>query len=134
MTIMEKISDLMSKYLLKRIIYFIPNFKDLIITTVNVIKDEISKTNDYDAFECIIYLDSIRIYSNNENIIKLFEQFLISKLPNDVLVNPHYTVHSVDFEEISRFQTHTHLRLGQLIFQAIKVNTLFNKYVICIND
>lgn len=128
--IMEKTSDMMLNYLFKRIIYFNSNFNDLITKTVNVIKDEISKTNGYDTFECIIYLDSIGIYSNNENIIKQFEQFLISKLPNDVLVYPHYTVHSVNFEDIRRFQTHTHLVLGQRIFQAIKVNILYDRYVI----
>lgn len=128
--IMEKTSDLMLKYLFKRIIYFNSDFKDLITKTVNVVKDEISKTNGYDTFECSIYLDSIGIYSNNENIIKQFEQFLISKLPNDVLIYPHYTVHSVNFEDIRRFQTHTHLVLGQCIYQAIKVNILYDRYVI----
>ncbi|VVC39744.1 Rossmann-like alpha/beta/alpha sandwich fold,Phosphoadenosine phosphosulphate reductase [Cinara cedri] len=121
MTIMEKTSDLMLKYVFKRIIYFINDFKDLINKTVTVIKDDISKTNGCGKFECIVYLNSIGIYSNSENIIKQFEQHLISKLPNDILVYPHYTAHPVNFEDIRNFQTHTHLLLGQHIFQAIKV-------------
>lgn len=121
MTIMENSSDVMFKYVFKRIIYFNPDYKDVVIRTTKIIKDEILKTNSCHKFECIIYMDSIGIYCNIENVIKQFERFLISKLPDNSLIYPHYTVHSINFEDIRRFQTHTHLPLGQFIDEAIKV-------------
>lgn len=118
---MEKTSGMMFKYMFKRIIYFNCGCKDIIIKTVKAIKEEISTINNHDTFECIIYKDFIEIYCNNENIIKMFERLLISKLPNNTLVYPHNTVHSVNFEDIRKFQEHSHLLLGQCIFQAIQV-------------
>lgn len=121
MTIMEKTSDLVFKYVFKRIIYFNSDHKDLIIKTLKVIKDEISTTNSCDSFECIIYKDNIEIYCNDENLIKEFEKFLICKLPDDTLVYPHFTEHPVNFDDIQRFQTFTQQPLGQCICQAIQV-------------
>lgn len=119
---MEETSNLMScKYVFKRIIYFHSNYKDIIIKTVKVIKDDLLTTNSYNTLECIIYLDSIGIYSNNETLIKLFERFLISKLPDNILIYPHYTVNPIRLEDISNFQNHKDLPLGQCIIQAIQV-------------
>lgn len=118
---MEKTSNMMFKYIFKRIIYFNCDCKDLIIQTVKLIKEEISTINSHDTFECIIYKDFIEIYCNNENVIKKFERFLISKLPNNTLVYPHHTEHLVNFENIRSFQEHSHLILGKCISQAIQV-------------
>jgi len=131
MTIMEKTSEMMLKYVFKRIIYFNSDFKDVIIETTKVIKDEILTVNGSNSFEYVIYMDSIRIYCNNENVIKLFERFLISKLPDNTLIHPHYTVNSINFEDIRQFQTHTDLPLSQLISQGIQVLIiLFRKSVL----
>jgi len=121
LTKMEKTSNLVFNYVFKRIIYFKADCKDLIMNTVKVIKDEIHTTNSCDTFEYIVYIDSIGIYCNSESIIKQIERFLISKLPDDIIIYPHYTVNSVNFEEIRNFQKNTHVILGQLIFQAIQV-------------
>jgi len=121
MTIMDTTPDSVFNYVFKRIIYFNSNCKDLVIKTLKVIKDEILKTNSCDTFECIVYIDSFGIYCNNENVINQFERFLVSKLPENTLIYPHYTVNSVNFEDIWRFQTHTHLPLGRCILEAIQV-------------
>lgn len=118
---METTSDPVFKYVFRRIIYFNSNRKDLIIKTLKVIRDEILKTNSCDTFECIVYTDSFGIYCNNENVINQIEQFLVSKLPDNTLIYPHYTVNSVNFEDIKRFQTHTNLPLGRCIKEAIQV-------------
>lgn len=123
MTIMESTSNIMFKYVFKRIIYFNPDYKDVVIKIAKLIKDEMLTTNSCDAFECIIYIDYIGISCNNENVIKQFERFLISKLPDNTLIYPHFTVHSVNFEDIRKFQIHTHLPLGQFIGEAIQVLT-----------
>lgn len=117
MTIMEKTSDLV----FKRIIYFNSDHKDFIIKTMKVIEDEISTTNSCDSFKSIIYKDNIKIYCNDESLIKQFEKFLICKLPDDMLVYPHFTEHPVNFDDIQRFQTLTQQPLGQCICQAIQV-------------
>lgn len=122
---MEKIPDSGSKHVFKRIIYFNSNCKDLIIKTLKVIKDEILKTNSCDTFECIVYIDSFGIYCNNEKIINQFERLIINKLPDNTLIYPHYTVNLVNFEDIRRFQTHTHLPLGRCILEAIQVVVTF---------
>lgn len=121
---MDKTSDLMSKFVFKRIIYFDFNCRDLIIKTVKVIKDELLTANSRDTLECIVCTDSIVINCNCENAIKEFERFLIYKLPSNVLIYPHYTVNSVNFDDICRFQVHTNVRLGQCIIQAIQVSLL----------
>ncbi|XP_015368637.1 PREDICTED: FAD synthase-like isoform X2 [Diuraphis noxia] len=66
-------------------------------------------------------LDSFGIFCNNENIINQIERFLVSKLPDNTLIYPHYTVNAVNFEDIKRFQTHTNLPLGRCIKEAIQV-------------
>ncbi|KAF0751481.1 FAD synthase-like [Aphis craccivora] len=121
MTIMENTSDLGFKYVFKRIIYFNSDCKDLIIETLKVIKDEILKTNSCDTFDCIVYIDSFGIYCNSEKVINQFERFLVSKLPDNTLIYPHYIVNSVNFEEIRKFQKHTHLPLGRCIIEGIQV-------------
>lgn len=127
MTVMEKTSDMMFKYVFKRIIYFNLDFKSMIVETTKVIKDEILTVNSYDTFECIVCMDSIRFYCNSENVIKIFERFLISKLPDNILIYPHYTVHSVNFEDITKFQIHSDVPLSQFICQAIQVLFYFTK-------
>lgn len=121
MTIMDNMSDMVFKYIYKRIIYFNSNYKDLIIKTIKILKDDILSSNSCDKLEFIIYIDSFGIYCNDENIIKQCERFLISTLPENTLVYPHHTVNSINFEEIMKFQTQTHLTLGKSIFQAIQV-------------
>lgn len=120
---MENTPDLGFKYVFKRIIYFNSDCKDLIIKTLKVIKDEILKINSCDTFDCIVYIDSFRIYCNNENVINQFERFLVSKLPDNTLIYPHYTVNTVNFEEIRKFQKHTLLPLGRCIIEAIQVHS-----------
>jgi len=128
---MEKTSDMMFKYAFKRIIYFNSDFKDVIIETIKVIKDQILTVNSSDTFECVVYMNSIRINCDDEYVIKLFERFLISKLPDNILIYPHYTVNLVNFEDIREFQTRTDLPLGRFIYQAIQVLIiLFNRSVI----
>lgn len=118
---MENTSDLMSVYVFKRIIYFNSNYKHLVTKTVQIIKDEIFVKNNCSPLEYIFSGDSVRIFCDDESIIKQFEQLLIRKLPDNILIYPHYTVNPVSFEDIRRFQNHTHLPLGQHIFQAIQV-------------
>jgi hypothetical protein len=118
---MDNTSGMVLKYVYKRIIYFNSNCKDLIIRTIKIINNEILSSNNCDKLEFIIYTDSFGIYCNDENIIKQCERFLISTLPENTLVYPHHTVNSINFEDILRFQTQTHLTLGKSIFQAIQV-------------
>jgi len=93
--------------------------------TVKLIKDEISATNSCDTYEFFVYKDTIRIYCNNESVVKQLERCLIKNLPNNTLIYPHYTESPVNFEDIRKFQKHQHLRLGQLISQAVQVIKLF---------
>lgn len=122
---MEKPSDLMFTYVFKRIIYFNSDCKDVVTKTVKLIKDEIFATNGCDTYELFVYKDTIRIYCNNESVVKQFERCLIKNLPNNTLIYPHYTKNPVNFEDIRMFQKHQHLRLGQLISQAVQVIELF---------
>lgn len=122
LTIMDKTSDMMLTHVYKRIIYFDPDSKDLVTKVVKVVKDEILTTNNYDTFELIVFIDSIGISCNDENIIKQIEQLIISKLPDNILVYPHYTTNLVNFEDIRKFQSQAHLPLGQCIVQSIQVN------------
>lgn len=125
----ENTSDMVLKYVYKRIIYFNSDCKDLIINTIKIIKDEIVPTNSCDKFEFIVYADSFGIYCNNENVIKQCEQFLISTLPDNTLIYPHYTVNSINFEHIMMFKTLTHLPLGESIFLATQVIISFYRSV-----
>lgn len=125
MTLMENTSDMVLKYVYKRIIYFHSDCKDLIVKTIKIINNEILPTNSCDKFEFIVCTDYFEMYCNNESIIKQCERFLISTLPDNTLIYPHYTVNSINFEDITRFQTLTHLPLGKSIFQAIQVIVLF---------
>lgn len=122
---MDKTFDLKSEFVFKRIIYFNFNYRDLIVKTVKVIKDELMTANSRNALECSVCTDSIVINCNYECAIKEFERFLIYKLPSNVLIYPHYTVNSVNFEDIRRFQVHKNVPLGQCIVQAIQVSILF---------
>lgn len=118
---MEETNKFTLKFIFKRIFYFHSNYKDIIIENVKLIKDEILTTNSCSPLECIVYIDFFGIYCNNETVIKLFERTLISKLPDNILLYPHYIVYPVNLEDIRKFQIHTDLPLGQCIFQAIKV-------------
>lgn len=118
---MEETNKLIFKFVFKRIFYFQSNYKDIIIKNVKLIKEEISTTNSCTPLEYIVYCDCFGIYCNNETIINLFERALIRKLPDNILIYPHYIVHPVNLEDIRKFQVHTDLPLGQCIFQAIKV-------------
>lgn len=122
---MEKPFDLMFTHVFKRIIYFNHNCQDVVTKTVKLIKDEILATNSScDTYEFFVYKDTIRIYCNNESVIKQLERCLIKNLPSNILIYPHYTENPVNFKDIRTFQKHQHLRLGQLIFQAVQVPNL----------
>lgn len=118
---MEKTSGMMLNYVYKRIIYFNSDWKDLVVKIVKIVEDEILSINSCDSFECVVYSDSIGIYCNNEKTIKRIEALLISKLPDNILIFPHYSKNSVNFEDIRKFKAYTHLPLGQCINQAIQV-------------